>query len=46
MGPMEAGNSGANHDVFHAQNDRRGLGPTETINSCHNVVVVSAQYHI
>ena len=24
---MEINNSGANHDVFHAQNGRRGLGP-------------------
>ena len=40
---MEISNSGANHDVFHAQNDRRVLGPIETINSGHNGAVVCAQ---
>ena len=30
---METSNSGANHAVLHAQNDRFGLGPIETINS-------------
>ena len=30
---METSNSGANHAVLHAQNDRCGLGPTETCNS-------------
>ena len=39
---METSNSGANHAVLHAQNDRRGLGPIETINSGHNVAVVNA----
>ena len=42
---METCNSGANHNVFHAQNDRRGLGPIETINSGYNVAVVNAQNH-
>ena len=27
---METSNSGANHAVLHAQNDRWGLGPMET----------------
>ena len=42
---METSNSGANHAVLNAQNDRRGLGPKETINSGHNVNVVKAQNH-
>ena len=37
--------SGANHAVLHAQNDRGGLGPKETISSGHNVAVVSVQNH-
>ena len=40
---METNNSGANHAVLHAQDDRWGLGPIETINSGHNGAVVSAQ---
>ena len=40
---METSNSGVNHDVLHAQSDRWGLGPMETINSGHNVAVVNAQ---
>ena len=40
---METSNSGANLAVFHAQNDRWGLGPIETINSGHIVAVVSAK---
>ena len=40
---METSYSGANHAVLHAQNDRCGLGPTETINSGHNVTVVNSQ---
>ena len=39
---METSNSGANQGVLHAQNDRRDLGPIETINSGHNVPVVNA----
>ena len=30
---METSNSGANHNVFQAQNDRCGLGPIQTCNS-------------
>ena len=40
---METSNSGANHAVLHAQNDRFGLGPIEKINSGHNGAVVNAQ---
>ena len=40
---METSISGANHAGLHAQNDRCGLGPIETINSGHNVAVVNAQ---
>ena len=39
---METSNSGDNQAVLHAQSDRRGLGPIETINSVHNVAVVNA----
>ena len=42
---MKISNSGANYADLHAQNDRRGLGPLETSNSGHNVVVVNAQNH-
>ena len=42
---METSYSGANHAVLHAQNDKRGLGPIETINSDHYVAVVSVQNH-
>ena len=37
---METSNSGANHAVLHALNDKCGLGPIETINSGHNVAVL------
>ena len=40
---METSNSGANHAVLHAQNDRCVLGPTETINSGQNGAVVNSQ---
>ena len=40
---METSIPGANHAVLHAQNDRCGVGPIETINSGHNVAVVKAQ---
>ena len=40
---METSYSIANHAVLHAQNDRCGLGPIETSNSGHNVVVVNSQ---
>ena len=39
---METSNSGVNQAVLHAQNDRGGLGPIETINLGHNVAVVNA----
>ena len=42
---METSFSGANHAVLHAQNDRRGLGPIETINSVQNDAVLNAQNH-
>ena len=42
---METSISGGNHDVLHAQNERRGLGPIETSNSGHNDAVVNAQNH-
>ena len=42
---MKTSNSGANHAVLHALNDRCGLGPIETINSGHNVAVVNAHNH-
>ena len=42
---MGTSNSGANHAVLHAQNERRGLRPIETINSGHNDAVVNAQNH-
>ena len=42
---METSNSGANHAVLHAQNDKWGLGPIETIDSGHNVAVVNSQNH-
>ena len=35
--------TGANHDVFHAQNDRLCLGPIETCNSDPKVAVLHAQ---
>ena len=38
---METSVSGANHAVLHAQNDRCGLGPIETINSDDNGAVVN-----
>ena len=42
---METIDSGANHAVLRAQNDRSGLVPIENINSGHNVAVVNAQNH-
>ena len=39
---METSYSAANQAVLHAQNDRRGLGPIETINSGRDVAVVNA----
>ena len=40
---METSISGANHAVLHAQCDRCGLGPLETINSGANHAVLHAQ---
>ena len=40
---METSNSGANHAVLHAQNDRLGLGLMETSNSGANHAVLHAQ---
>ena len=40
---METSDSGANHTVWNAQNDRGGLGTKETINSCHDVAVLQAK---
>ena len=42
---MENSISGDNHAVLRAQSNRLGLGPIETINSGHNVTVLSAQNH-
>ena len=42
---METSFDGANHAVLHAHNDRRGLGPIETINSGQNDAVLNAQNH-
>ena len=39
---METSNSGANLAVSHAQNDRWGLVPIETIDSGHNDAVANA----
>ena len=40
---MQTSISGVNHAVFHAQNDRRGLGPIETCNSGPKVAVLHAK---
>ena len=40
---METSNSGANHAVLQAQNDKCGLGPIETSYSGHNAAVVNSQ---
>ena len=45
MEPIETSNSYANHFVLHTQNDRRGVGPIETIDPGHKVAVVIAQNH-
>ena len=42
---METSNSGANHALFHAKNDRRGLGTIETIDCGRIDAVVNAQNH-
>ena len=43
MGPIKTSNSGANHVVLYAQNDRLGLGPIETFNSGAKVAVLHAK---
>ena len=40
---METNNSAANHAVFHAQINRRSLGPMETCNSGPKVAVLIAK---
>ena len=40
---METCNSGANHAVFQARNDRGGLGQVETCNSRPKVAVLHAK---
>ena len=40
---METSISAANHTVFHAQINRRSLGPIETCNSGPKVAVLIAQ---
>ena len=40
---METSNSGANHFVFHAQINRRSLGPIETRNSVLKDAVLHAK---
>ena len=40
---MQSSNSGANHAVLHAQNDRRGLGPIETCNSGPKAALLPAK---
>ena len=40
---METSNSGANHAVFLAQNDRLGLQPIEKCNSDPKVAVLHAK---
>ena len=42
---METSFSGANHDVLHAQNDRRGMGPRETSYSDPKGAVLKAKKH-
>ena len=40
MGPIETSNSGANHVVLHAQNDRLCLGPIEACYSGQKVAIL------
>ena len=40
---METSNSGTNHDVSHAQNDRIGMGSIETSNSDPKVALLNAK---
>ena len=43
LGPIETSNSGANHAVLHAQNDKRGVVPIETSTSGPKVAVLHAE---
>ena len=43
LGPIETSDSGANHDVLHAHNDRRCLGSLETCNSGPKDAVLHAK---
>ena len=43
LGHIETGNSGANHSVSHAQNDRLCLGLIETCYSTPEVTVLHAK---
>ena len=43
MGPIEPSNSGANHAVVNAQNDRSCLGPIETCYSGPEVAVLQSK---
>ena len=40
---METSNSGANHAILQAQNDKGGLGPIETCNSYPKVPILHAK---
>ena len=40
---METSDSGDNHAVLNAQNDRWGVGPIETSNSAPKVAVLHAK---
>ena len=42
---IETSDSDANHAVLHAQNDRCGLEPIESIYSCAKHAVMCAQNH-
>ena len=42
---MDKRHSVSKHAVLHSQINRRRLGPTENINSGHNIAVVNAQNH-
>ena len=43
LGQIESSISGANHAVLHVENDRRGLGLTESCNSAPKVTLLHAQ---
>ena len=42
---METSNSGTNHAVLHAQNDRRGMGPIETSKFDPKGAILNAKNH-